>query len=190
MHEYRLADLNRPAWKKRSLRLDDWVLCRLYNRKFSTEQLPPEQKESFNDIVLENIDVKEMKDQPTSNSIRHGGIEQSIPFFDHFIELGTFYSAIPPDVSPMNSSVCFQNLDLFQNSSTHFSGSTLQAPVQNTTFNPISSSIDHQQTNYNWTGLMSGLNDDSGCSKPSSFSEPIWQKKEVESSFILRNFWQ
>ncbi|CAN1240124.1 NAC domain-containing protein 2 [Linum grandiflorum] len=34
MHEYRLADVDRSALrKKNSLRLDDWVLCRIYNKK-------------------------------------------------------------------------------------------------------------------------------------------------------------
>ncbi|CAA6656982.1 unnamed protein product [Spirodela intermedia] len=34
MHEYRLANINRAAKKGGgSLRLDDWVLCRLYNKK-------------------------------------------------------------------------------------------------------------------------------------------------------------
>ncbi|KAK4481311.1 hypothetical protein RD792_012196 [Penstemon davidsonii] len=36
MHEYRLADVDRSAHKKNSsLRLDDWVLCRIYNKKGS-----------------------------------------------------------------------------------------------------------------------------------------------------------
>ncbi|XP_010428823.1 PREDICTED: NAC domain-containing protein 2-like [Camelina sativa] len=33
MHEYRLADVDRSVRKKNSLRLDDWVLCRIYNKK-------------------------------------------------------------------------------------------------------------------------------------------------------------
>ncbi|CAD6333773.1 unnamed protein product [Miscanthus lutarioriparius] len=34
MHEYRLADVDRTARNKNnSLRLDDWVLCRIYNKK-------------------------------------------------------------------------------------------------------------------------------------------------------------
>ncbi|XP_043718613.1 NAC domain-containing protein 2-like [Telopea speciosissima] len=38
MHEYRLADVDRSARKKNSLRLDDWVLCRIYNKKGSMEK--------------------------------------------------------------------------------------------------------------------------------------------------------
>ncbi|KFK42139.1 hypothetical protein AALP_AA2G216200 [Arabis alpina] len=33
MHEYRLADVDRSVRHKNSLRLDDWVLCRIYNKK-------------------------------------------------------------------------------------------------------------------------------------------------------------
>ncbi|KAK1384442.1 NAC domain-containing protein [Heracleum sosnowskyi] len=39
MHEYRLADVDRSARNKnRSSRLDDWVLCRIYNKKGSLEK--------------------------------------------------------------------------------------------------------------------------------------------------------
>ncbi|XP_051199711.1 NAC domain-containing protein 48 [Lolium perenne] len=40
MHEYRLADVDRSATarKKNSLRLDDWVLCRIYNKKGAPER--------------------------------------------------------------------------------------------------------------------------------------------------------
>ncbi|KAL6614053.1 hypothetical protein ACP70R_036323 [Stipagrostis hirtigluma subsp. patula] len=40
MHEYRLADVDRSARKKNSLRLDDWVLCRIYNKKGAAERPP------------------------------------------------------------------------------------------------------------------------------------------------------
>ncbi|XP_020261984.1 NAC domain-containing protein 2-like [Asparagus officinalis] len=38
MHEYRLADVDRSARKKNSLRLDDWVMCRIYNKKGGLEK--------------------------------------------------------------------------------------------------------------------------------------------------------
>ncbi|XP_073036274.1 NAC domain-containing protein 2-like [Primulina eburnea] len=42
MHEYRLADVDRSARKKNnSLRLDDWVLCRIYNKKGTIEKHAP-----------------------------------------------------------------------------------------------------------------------------------------------------
>ncbi|KAE8735117.1 NAC domain-containing protein 48 [Hibiscus syriacus] len=43
MHEYRLADVDRSVRKKNSLRLDDWVLCRIYNKKGYIEKQPPPQ---------------------------------------------------------------------------------------------------------------------------------------------------
>ncbi|KAJ4766323.1 NAC domain-containing protein [Rhynchospora pubera] len=46
MHEYRLADVDRSARKKNSsLRLDDWVLCRIYNKKGVVERQPAEEEE-------------------------------------------------------------------------------------------------------------------------------------------------
>ncbi|KAL3737331.1 hypothetical protein ACJRO7_026149 [Eucalyptus globulus] len=41
MHEYRLADVDRSIRKKNSLRLDDWVLCRIYNKKGAIEKKQP-----------------------------------------------------------------------------------------------------------------------------------------------------
>ncbi|KAG1328088.1 NAC domain-containing protein 48 [Cocos nucifera] len=38
MHEYRLADVDRSARRSNSLRLDDWVLCRIYNKKGGAEK--------------------------------------------------------------------------------------------------------------------------------------------------------
>ncbi|KAF5735494.1 NAC domain protein [Tripterygium wilfordii] len=42
MHEYRLADVDRSIRNKNnSLRLDDWVLCRIYNKKGTVEKQGP-----------------------------------------------------------------------------------------------------------------------------------------------------
>ncbi|KAK8649164.1 hypothetical protein V6N13_129898 [Hibiscus sabdariffa] len=41
MHEYRLAHVDRSARNKNSLRLDDWVLCRIYNKKGCIDKQPP-----------------------------------------------------------------------------------------------------------------------------------------------------
>nr|WLO57479.1 NAC transcription factor 20 [Rheum palmatum] len=38
MHEYRLANVDRSAGKGSNLRLDDWVLCRIYNKKGRLEK--------------------------------------------------------------------------------------------------------------------------------------------------------
>ncbi|WOL18031.1 hypothetical protein Cni_G26824 [Canna indica] len=46
MHEYRMADANRSP-NKGSLRLDDWVLCRLYNKKNSWDKIQQVKEEMF-----------------------------------------------------------------------------------------------------------------------------------------------
>ncbi|KAL3630240.1 hypothetical protein CASFOL_023224 [Castilleja foliolosa] len=38
MHEYRLANVDRSAGKSNNLRLDEWVLCRIYNKKGTLEK--------------------------------------------------------------------------------------------------------------------------------------------------------
>lgn len=54
MHEYRLANVDRSAGKKNNLRLDDWVLCRIYNKKGTLEKYQPlDQKMEFAEIEEE-----------------------------------------------------------------------------------------------------------------------------------------
>ncbi|GMJ02415.1 Arabidopsis NAC domain containing protein 2 [Hibiscus trionum] len=53
MHEYRLADVDRSARNKNSLRLDDWVLCRIYNKKGAVKKQPP-----LTSITAETVDKK------------------------------------------------------------------------------------------------------------------------------------
>ncbi|KAL4377153.1 hypothetical protein GQ457_02G017830 [Hibiscus cannabinus] len=63
MHEYRLANVDRSAGKKNNnLRLDDWVLCRIYNKKGSIEKhFPSEQKSlSYPDMEDEKPDIQNM----------------------------------------------------------------------------------------------------------------------------------
>ncbi|XWS21657.1 hypothetical protein CRYUN_Cryun30bG0073300 [Craigia yunnanensis] len=58
MHEYRLANVDRSARKKNSLRLDDWVLCRIYNKKGSIEKQPPQGSVTKKASVMETEDKK------------------------------------------------------------------------------------------------------------------------------------
>lgn len=192
MHEYRLGDVSRPARKKGSLRLDDWVLCRIYNKKSSAEKLALEQNESSMAVPMEAIDEKEMENQP-STSIVHCGIKQNNPSSDLLGQLRpspTSYNEIPPSASPINSNINLLNPNFFQNTIPPFTASTLKTSVQNTAFNPVSSSINHQWTNYNSTDVISVLHTDSSSSRPSSSSEPISEKEEVQSSFRLENISQ
>ncbi|XP_058107742.1 NAC domain-containing protein 68-like [Magnolia sinica] len=67
MHEYRLADPNRSTNKKGSLRLDDWVLCRLYNKKNGLEKVVQKiEAPSFE----ETMDSLEAIDDTGSDSFR------------------------------------------------------------------------------------------------------------------------
>ncbi|XP_051227123.1 NAC domain-containing protein 68 [Lolium perenne] len=43
MHEYRIAEADRAPGKKGSLKLDEWVLCRLYNKKNNWDKVKVEQ---------------------------------------------------------------------------------------------------------------------------------------------------
>eukprot|EP00252_Welwitschia_mirabilis_P019478 TRINITY_DN4525_c0_g1_i1.p1 TRINITY_DN4525_c0_g1~~TRINITY_DN4525_c0_g1_i1.p1 ORF type:complete len:349 (+),score=60.37 TRINITY_DN4525_c0_g1_i1:159-1205(+) len=86
MHEYRLAELSKPAKRKGSLRLDDWVLCRIYNKKSSAEKLAMEK-----------------------SSNEDSGTAQSKPVFQDFSKKGS--CSID---STCDFSVKMQNPDLFQ----------------------------------------------------------------------------
>ncbi|KAJ7298942.1 hypothetical protein O6H91_18G047900 [Diphasiastrum complanatum] len=61
MHEYRLIDSGGkpfPARKKGSLRLDDWVLCRIYNRDVGSQkphELPEQKSAAYEDSGLEDV---------------------------------------------------------------------------------------------------------------------------------------
>ncbi|EPS57769.1 hypothetical protein M569_17048, partial [Genlisea aurea] len=60
MHEYRLANVDRSAAAKRNnLRLDDWVLCRLYNKKGVVE------KHSVTDREAAQFSDSEEEQKPT-----------------------------------------------------------------------------------------------------------------------------
>nr|AIQ84815.1 SNAC1 protein [Oryza sativa f. spontanea]AIQ84816.1 SNAC1 protein [Oryza sativa f. spontanea]AIQ84825.1 SNAC1 protein [Oryza sativa f. spontanea]AIQ84841.1 SNAC1 protein [Oryza sativa f. spontanea]AIQ84845.1 SNAC1 protein [Oryza sativa f. spontanea] len=101
MHEYRLADAGRAAAgaKKGSLRLDDWVLCRLYNKKNEWEKMQQgkEVKEEASDMVTSQ-----------SHSHTHSWSETRTPESeivdnDPFPELDSFpaFQPAPPPATAM-----------------------------------------------------------------------------------------
>ncbi|PKU76087.1 NAC domain-containing protein 68-like [Dendrobium catenatum] len=59
MHEYRLANVNRSAKSNGSLRLDDWVLCRLYNKKNNWEKMATSSMEENEDAKSESLRTPE-----------------------------------------------------------------------------------------------------------------------------------
>ncbi|GAB2240467.1 hypothetical protein Droror1_Dr00020985 [Drosera rotundifolia] len=77
MHEYRLADVDRSARKKgnNGLRLDDWVLCRIYNKKGIIEEQPPSRPvgppKSSSTTTTTSIFNYEQDDKPVIRSMDH-----------------------------------------------------------------------------------------------------------------------
>ncbi|GAA0138248.1 DNA-binding transcription factor [Lithospermum erythrorhizon] len=68
MHEYRLANVDRSAGKKNNSRLDDWVLCRIYNKKGTMETHP-----SFDNKVMKFKEEVE-EQEPHGATLVHNGI--------------------------------------------------------------------------------------------------------------------
>ncbi|TYK02026.1 NAC domain-containing protein 2 [Cucumis melo var. makuwa] len=66
MHEYRLANVDRSAANKtNNLRLDDWVLCRIYNKKGCIEK----HYQSTDDKAAEFPDFEDEKPNITTNNM-------------------------------------------------------------------------------------------------------------------------
>ncbi|RRT85064.1 hypothetical protein B296_00009449, partial [Ensete ventricosum] len=83
MHEYRVADTDRRA-NKGSLRLDDWVLCRLYYKKNTWEKMLQQQKEtSFGELMDSSDEVGSAESFRTPDS----EIENEV-VLQHFNDLG------------------------------------------------------------------------------------------------------
>ncbi|PKI66869.1 NAC domain-containing protein 2-like [Punica granatum] len=75
MHEYRLADVDRSARKKNSLRLDDWVLCRIYNKKGTIEKRPPPEAPVAAPAALQTTSYDELEEdrKPDNLALLGGG---------------------------------------------------------------------------------------------------------------------
>nr|AUD08516.1 NAC transcription factor 1 [Stylosanthes guianensis] len=71
MHEYRLADVDRSIRKKNSLRLDDWVLCRIYNKKGTIEKQPI--SSGVSTVVNQGPESSEVEDKKPDIVPRGGG---------------------------------------------------------------------------------------------------------------------
>ncbi|PKA50534.1 NAC domain-containing protein 68 [Apostasia shenzhenica] len=79
MHEYRLADSNRsPSKKVGSLRLDEWVLCRLYNKKNAWEKTKPNPKESTSSFEG-TLDGSSAEDTSESFRTPESEVDDSFP---------------------------------------------------------------------------------------------------------------
>nr|AGZ15313.1 NAC-like protein 2 [Suaeda liaotungensis] len=61
MHEYRLANVDRTAGKRTNLRLDDWVLCRIYNKKGAIEKDYNTEQKSMQASMPQYSDFEDQK---------------------------------------------------------------------------------------------------------------------------------
>ncbi|XP_077213615.1 NAC domain-containing protein 2-like [Tasmannia lanceolata] len=96
MHEYRLADVDRSARKKHSLRLDDWVLCRIYNKKGAVEiqQRTNMERVSKNSFEREEEEAEEQKPEILSHGLPAANIPAMADFayFDTSDSVPRLYS--------------------------------------------------------------------------------------------------
>nr|AEQ61905.1 NAC domain-containing protein 1 [Salvia miltiorrhiza] len=82
MHEYRLANVDRSAGKRSNLRLDDWVLCRIYNKKRTLEKHynVDEKEVQFSDSEDQKPNVNSvMAAPPMMNEYMHFETSESMP---------------------------------------------------------------------------------------------------------------
>ncbi|KAI3415083.1 NAC domain-containing protein [Psidium guajava] len=94
MHEYRLANVDRSATKKnKNLRLDDWVLCRIYNKKgqiekhYPSDQMPvlfPEMEDKKPEPWMLNqssysTSLSRLVQSPMANDLLHMDTSDSVP---------------------------------------------------------------------------------------------------------------
>ncbi|PIA48722.1 hypothetical protein AQUCO_01400941v1 [Aquilegia coerulea] len=89
MHEYRLAEPNRPTnTKGGSLRLDDWVLCRIYNKKNNwhttrifKEDSPVNSFQAVEEGGSDSFTTSESDvDNDTYTELNNDGLAQANPF--------------------------------------------------------------------------------------------------------------
>nr|WLO57484.1 NAC transcription factor 25 [Rheum palmatum] len=88
MHEYRLANVDRSARNNSGLRLDDWVLCRIYNKKGSLDEQYTIDRRSIKNSEFEDqkpvittrgqtgLEVEPMK---PANDLLHFDTSDSLP---------------------------------------------------------------------------------------------------------------
>lgn len=93
MHEYRLADVDRSARKKNnSLRLDDWVLCRIYNKKGTIEKqtsTTKKQHQQMTSMMFEEDKKPNIIHAPTA-TVSHATT------FNDYTHFDTTSDSVPP----------------------------------------------------------------------------------------------
>ncbi|KAH9307776.1 hypothetical protein KI387_035687, partial [Taxus chinensis] len=186
MHEYRLADTSRPARKKGCLRLDDWVLCRIYNKKSSAEKLAKDQKAFATDEAIRSFhadaDEKDSEMVPTEITIMNSSIEHSERTSEDSSK------CVPSSNCGDITSNKYNSNHLFQQ--TLNTSHVASAPMDLPDLAPLFSSMnDNNRMNYNSTNYVPLLLTDSSCSLPSS-PELKPEKEEVQSRYRLAELMQ
>ncbi|KAL3637874.1 hypothetical protein CASFOL_018322 [Castilleja foliolosa] len=112
MHEYRLANVDRSAGKRTNLKLDDWVLCRIYNKKGTLEKHYNVDQESvqFSDCEDQKPDVNgflnntlaPLATRRMTNDYSHFDTSESAPKL-HTDSSGSEYVFSPPEFKEVES---------------------------------------------------------------------------------------
>ncbi|GMH10394.1 hypothetical protein Nepgr_012235 [Nepenthes gracilis] len=125
MHEYRLANADRSAGKRANLRLDDWVLCRIYNKKGSLQKEHTidqralkhsdfeDQKPQINFMTHKNESVALPPPEPlpyTANDFLHFDTSDSMPMCQTESSGGSGH-AISPEFTEVQSQINWNELD-------------------------------------------------------------------------------
>ncbi|KAJ6768336.1 putative proteinC TRANSCRIPTION FACTOR 56 [Salix koriyanagi] len=103
MHEYRLNDPRKQARQNGSMRLDDWVLCRIYKKRHTVRQL----EEKTENTVDAHMDVTPAND---ASELQMMKFERTCSL-SHLLELeylGSISELLSGDT--YNSNLDFQNL--------------------------------------------------------------------------------
>ncbi|KAG0477520.1 hypothetical protein HPP92_013834 [Vanilla planifolia] len=130
MHEYRLADTNRNTRRNGSLRLDDWVLCRLYNKKNSWQKQHREAQTENEDTTSESFRTPESDiELPDLDDLGHAGSEQSrrFPLLPAVKEEYDWYSELNLD-DLQNSFGAFRSTPALDTSSQEYFFSSFTSP--------------------------------------------------------------
>ncbi|KAJ3671642.1 hypothetical protein LUZ60_007721 [Juncus effusus] len=176
MHEYRLADVDRSARKKNnSLRLDDWVLCRIYNKKGVIEKEPAAAAPA-EEIDRKPVGSKRPRPNPEANPnlIQYPTAMKKEEVIES--DLGEIWpQAPPPESVPFNGSMIYFDTSEsvpFNNNAYNTGDSSCSEHVLSPDFSPELSpeefacekEVESQSSNYwgDWeTTLGFGFNNDS-----------------------------
>ncbi|CAK9316723.1 unnamed protein product [Citrullus colocynthis] len=110
MHEYRLIESNKQSIKQSgSMRLDDWVLCRIYKKRHSNKGLLEEKTEELptqHDVVEGNNGQQNMK-FPRTFSITH---LLDLDYLGPISQLFNDNSSINPTLGFQNTTAAYTNV--------------------------------------------------------------------------------